>query len=201
MIYIQHAYSSFIWLRYLFWRKSLFCASQGQRTASSEYASVLEQNHWLSLFPTHPPACAHVPPPPHPSWIPAAACCSPRSSALQRRLSPIPRTSPLLPRDRNLNPDTWFLSNTDRSKPCIGAELVKSHRVASVAGGIMPGIAMGHPAESVAKCQSSGFMNAIHRVPRLLAFSKACCKSLPPSSMHTLREKAHFFLSALPEQR
>lgn len=138
--------------------------------------------------------------PPHPFGIPVVSCCLPQSSALQHRLSPKPSTSPLLSWDWNLNPDTWFLSNTDRSKPCIGTDLVKPHRMVSVAGGITPGIAMDHPEGSIAKCQSSGFMNAMHRVPRLLAFSKACYKSLPSSSMHTLKEKVHFFLTALSEQ-
>lgn len=59
---------------------------------------------------------------------------------------------------------------------------------------------MGHPEESITKCWSSGFMNAIHKVPRLLAFSKACCKTLLYISMHILKEEVHFFPTALSEQ-
>lgn len=199
MKYIQKAYCSFIQLCYLFWRKSLQTLLHVSRSTYGDF--------WICISPhtkiTGCPCFLHIhphAPPPHPSWIPAVACCLPQSSALQYGLSPAPCTSPLLSWDWNLNTDTWFLSNTDRSKPCIGSELVKSHRMASVAGGIMPGIAMDPPKGSVAKCQSSGFMNAIHRFPWLLAFSKARCKSLPSSSMHTLKEKVHFFLTALPEQ-
>lgn len=101
--------------------------------------------------------------------------------------------APLLSWYWNTKTCAWLPSHIGRSKPCMGADLVKSHRMAFLAGGIMPGIAMGHPEESITKCQSSGFMNAIHKVPWLLAFCKACCKTLRYSSVHTL--KGGLFLS------
>lgn len=113
----------------------LFCMSQGQ---CSEYVSGLVQNHGLSLFPTHPPPCAH----PHPLPIPAVAFCL-TAQAEPHALHPVPFSW-----HWNLNPDTWFLSNTGRSKPCM-EDLVKSHRMAPVAGGIMPGIARDCTEESV----------------------------------------------------
>lgn len=87
----------------------------------------------VSLFPAYPPARTRTPSP-HPSWIPAVACCSPLS---HNRLSPISCTNPLLSLHWNPNTCSWFPSHTGRSKPCMGAGLVKSHRVASLAGGII----------------------------------------------------------------
>lgn len=59
---------------------------------------------------------------------------------------------------------------------------------------------MGHPEGSITKFQSSGFMNAIHKVPQLLAFPKACYKTLLYTSMHTLKEEVHCFPPAPSEQ-
>lgn len=78
-----HLTRSPVWMRWNIYRKHtvplfgciispegnacrLLCASQGQCTASSEYASVLQQNHWLSLFPTHPQARMRARPLPTP---------------------------------------------------------------------------------------------------------------------------------------
>lgn len=187
MKYVQNVYPVPVFGCAISSEREAFSASQGQHTASSGYASVLLQNHCLSLFPTHPPAYTHTPSP-HPSWIPAVGCCS---ALLQNGLSR--STSPLLSLYWNTKTCAWLPSHIGRSKPCMEADLVKSHRMAFLAGGIMPGIAMGHPEESITKCQSSGFMNAIHKVPWLLAFCKACCKTLRYSSVHTL--KGGLFLS------
>lgn len=118
-------------------------------------------------------------------------------------VSPFPASAPALKggvgwiQIQALEPVSFL---TGRFQPCAGADPVKLHGMISAAARVMPGAATVRPEGSTMKCQSSSFMNAIHRVPWLLTFSKACCKSLPSSSVHTLKEKVQCFLTVLPEQ-
>lgn len=121
---------SCIWLCYLSWWGSLQCIP---RSTYSKFWICSSSAKSLSVLVSYISTCIHTHPP-HASWIPAVACCS---ALLQKGLSPTSCTSPLLSLYWNPNTRAWLLSHTGRSEPCMGADLVKSHKMAFLAGGII----------------------------------------------------------------